>query len=312
MTLSDWVNDSQNYCERYGIANGIRMSGFDLWEGILRNVGNHVQYGENIYEQEWDALLVLDACRVDILEELSSEYDFLNDTQSIYSVGSSSPEWMEKTFTEEYSTEIAETSYVCGNGHSFLIDDKNFKILDEVWKYAWPDGGTIEPESIVDRAVDIGRSSEQERLLVHFMQPHRPFRVEVHPDEAEIPANSNLHDADDGVRNLYDRLRDKELTKTEVREAYVDTTRWVLDHVEVLLNNLDAEKVVITADHSELFGEWGIYNHPKGLPVPPLKRVPWVETSATDQGTLSPSLESEDVEHEEKVVREQLKDLGYL
>lgn len=50
--------------------------------------------------------------------------------------------------------------------------------------------------------------------------------------------------------------------------------------MEDLLESIDADKVVITADHGEAFGEYNIHRHPLGIPIPELRRVPWVETSA--------------------------------
>ena len=38
----------------------------------------------------------------------------------------------------------------------------------------------------------------------------------------------------------------------------------VLRHVQNLLNNHDAERVIISADHGEAFGEFGVYRHPVG------------------------------------------------
>ena len=39
---------------------------------------------------------------------------------------------------------------------------------------------------------------------------------------------------------------------------------YVLNDIGILLDNLDAERVVITADHGEAFGEYGILGHKLG------------------------------------------------
>jgi len=39
--------------------------------------------GTNIYERDWDALVVLDACRVDILREVADEYEFIDEVDSV-------------------------------------------------------------------------------------------------------------------------------------------------------------------------------------------------------------------------------------
>jgi hypothetical protein len=58
--------------------------------------------------------------------------------------------------------------------------------------------------------------------------------------------------------------------------------------VALLLENVDAERVVITADHGEGFGEYGVYEHPVGCPAPTIKRVPWATTTAADTGSYVP------------------------
>jgi hypothetical protein len=85
----------------------------------------------------------------------------------------------------------------------------------------------------------------------------------------------------------------------------VETLRAVLDDVEILLENYEADRVAITADH----GEWTFYSHNIGCPYPAIRRVPWVETTTEDEGTFEPSVEatggvSADVE-------DQLVQLGY-
>ena len=47
--------------------------------------------------------------------------------------------------------------------------------------------------------------------------------------------------------------------------------------------------MVITADHGELFGEWGLFGHMAELPVGPLLRVPWARAAASDERTHDPS-----------------------
>ncbi|MFC7174344.1 hypothetical protein ACFQL0_15370 [Haloplanus litoreus] len=102
------------------------------------------------------------------------------------------------------------------------------------------------------------------------------------------------------------------MTRNEAFERYLETLRVVLDDVEVLLRNLDAETVVITADHGELFGELGAYGHPIGFPHPAVKRVPWVETSATDTGSCEPMVEPPAEVEADDYLEDHLENLGYL
>lgn len=85
--------------------------------------------------------------------------------------------------------------------------------------------------------------------------------------------------------------------------------RGVLDQVEVLLENFDAQSAVISADHGECFGEWGIYSHPAGIFHPSLRKVPWVRTSGTENETRTPVLEAKS--NHRQSIQEQLNSLGY-
>jgi hypothetical protein len=101
-----------------------------------------------------------------------------------------------------------------------------------------------------------------------------------------------------------------DLTRDEAWAGYLDHLRAGLDDVALLLENLDADRVAITADHGECFGEWGLYGHHLSTPVPELLRVPWVETTATDTGTYDPDIDFEHVDTETSV-EEKLSALGY-
>ena len=48
---------------------------------------------------------------------------------------------------------------------------------------------------------------------------------------------------------------------------------------------------MLSSDHGEAFGEWGLYGHYRHVPVRALREVPWVKTSATDKQTYEPALE---------------------
>jgi hypothetical protein len=84
----------------------------------------------------------------------------------------------------------------------------------------------------------------------------------------------------------------------------------------VLLENVDG-RVAITADHGNLFGEWGLYGHPMHTPVPALLAVPWAEATGVDRRTRDPELEPPESLPVSRVYgetdeRERLEALGYL
>ncbi|RXK46940.1 LTA synthase family protein [Halorientalis pallida] len=216
---------------------------------------------------------------------------------------------MERTFVEERYRDMAETYYLCGNPFSQKkLDAEDFEELDEIWKYAWNDEhDTVTPDTLTDRCINIGREQDTDRLLVHYMQPHWPF----------VPAmnltNQGGMELDEfGTYNkdeVWERLRRGEVSAEDVWEGYRDNLTYALDSVEVLLENIDAEKVIITSDHGNAFGEYGVYGHPMHMPLSSLRSVPYVETTATDEGTREP--EKMQVSRRSSDVEGQLRALGY-
>jgi hypothetical protein len=81
--------------------------------------------------------------------------------------------------------------------------------------------------------------------------------------------------------------------------------------VGVLLENLEAEKVVITADHGEAFGERNFYRHPVACPLSCVREVPWVETTATNTGSVEPTAPDPERVDTASSVEERLEQLGY-
>jgi hypothetical protein len=275
-----------------------------------------VQHGEVVYESDWDMLVVLDGCRPDTLRRVADSFEFINSIETRTSVGSCSSEWLRRTFGQKRFREaVGQTVMVTGNTWTDrYIDADRFDALDEVWKYAWDEQlGTVRPEAITDRAIDITRERRPSRLVVHYMQPHHPFV----PDPVDGDTGMARTSRESSTSNPWTLLRKGAITPDRVRTAYAANLEYVLESVRVLLDNVDAAEVVITADHANLFGEWGLYGHPMRTPVPALVRVPWVETTAVDQHTRSPSLAPPTALPVDSVsgdsdVTDQLDALGYL
>ncbi|WP_254761520.1 sulfatase-like hydrolase/transferase [Natrinema marinum] len=291
-----------------------------LWYAVT----SRIPFGTNVYERDWDILIILDACRVDTLREVADEYDFIEDIDTIWSVGSQSDEWMANTFTETYHEEIEQTHYVVGNGHVSqlfergdlppknnttpidfskwdLVDLATFDAVDMVWRDYHDDTyHVVLPRVMTDHAIEAGRQDNPDKLIVHYMQPHLPY-IGQSVCEGRPPT--------DIERDGYKRLETGDAEHEEVYRLYKETLRFVLDDIETLLENINAETVAITADHGEAFGELGAYGHPEGFPHPIVKRVPWITTSANDMETRKPNLGPDTAE--ETDLEKHLRDLGY-
>lgn len=321
MTLEDWFDASVERFRRDGLQTGLYGSAQELWQGSLGKLGEYYNYGTHVYEYDWDLLLILDTCRPDGLAAVASEYDFLDgydpETEYINSVGSRSPEWIAKTFDPDSvaGPELSETAYVSANPHTRDLPDPNrLGLVDEVWTYGWStEFGTVEPETVADRVIDVHRQLDFERHVAHFMQPHSPYRslVTDHPEWFCLDVGLDNPEARPDMI-IWERLRTGRISREELWEAYLDNIRWVLDAVEIVLSNVDADDVVISSDHGEGFGEYWFYGHSSTAPIPVVKQVPWHRTEATDEGTYEPTVEPENVALADDEVAERLRNLGYV
>jgi hypothetical protein len=281
----------------------------------LQAVGRVLPYGENVYDREWDVLVVLDACRPDALEAVAADVGFIESVGRMRSVGSCSSEWMENTFDPATRRDaVAGTAMVTGNTWTDrYIDAGAFGALDEVWKYAWDeDLGTVPADAITDRAIATAREGSHDRLVVHYMQPHHPFVADPLEGDSGMARTSQ----ESSERSPWVLLRRGDADPARVWKAYLANLEHALASVATLLENVDG-RAVITADHGNLFGEWGLYGHPMYAPVPALRSVPWCETTARDQGDHDPTLEPPEPLPVSRVYnaesdRDRLEALGYL
>lgn len=318
MTLRDWTAETIAKVDAYGLHQGVRSGLYDFWGGALRR-GCHAlgvdTGGTNIYEREWDVMVLLDTCRPDVLTEVAHKYPFIPESvPTLSSVGSTSWEWLHDTFDPVYTNEIANTAYVSANAHTnrfgdeFQVKTRAFHSFDEVWRYGWDDEfGGIPPRPVTDRAIATGRETDADRLVIHYMQPHTPYR------SLDMAADTDVVAPGDADLSVWDLLQSGSITRESAWQAYRDNLEWVLEDVELLLSNLDAETVVLSSDHGEAFGEWGLYGHYRHVPVRALREVPWVKTSAIDKQTYEPALEPPENSNNvgDSDVKERLNALGY-
>lgn len=70
------------------------------------------EFGTPIYERDWDVLVVLDACRADLMDEVANNYGFIEPYTRHDSMGSNYGQCLRRNFVEEYRKEMAETVMV--------------------------------------------------------------------------------------------------------------------------------------------------------------------------------------------------------
>jgi len=131
-----------------------------------------------IIEQDWDYLILLDACRYDYFERYWQNY-LPGNLEKKLSIASSTRQWMKKTFTECYPDIIYLSSNPFINSvtsaYGFSGRKHFFKIYD-LWHDEWDAARhTILPEKITNRAKEIVKAHPDKRAIIHYMQPHEPY-----------------------------------------------------------------------------------------------------------------------------------------
>jgi hypothetical protein len=321
MTVRDFVNETRKRYESNDPVTATRWSTGELFEGIGRRVGRVLNFGNLIWEYEWEVLVILDACRYDLFRGVCPEYDWLpNEPGCVYSAASQSEEWMERHFTPEYRGETSTTALVSANVFTDrTTEPADWAHLDELWKHSWNDNvGVVLPESTTDSAIKLRRASHDQdgidRMIVWYMQPHWPFVPAGHQRWNARQTNGDYEfEMRDTNRPIWYRYRDGDIPFNELWSDYADNLRFALESVDTLRHNIDTDSMVITSDHGNALGEWGMYGHPKYVPNPILKKVPWVEIPSNDEGSFVPDDRTyETGELQNGGVQSRLEDLGYV
>lgn len=301
MALRDFIQKSITQYRRHGrdAIPGICM---DFSVSAISKIPRVNRLGTSVYSKDWDVLVILDACRTDLYRDVINE-----DADSIWSVGSSSEEWMSHTFTS--SVDVSGTAYVTGNIFSRdYLDENDFYRLEEVWRYGWDDEtGTIPPRPITNEAIRTWRETDADRMIIHYMQPHFPAIG------SDIDLGGGVTQEEfgrGGVVDIWSEMRSGAIDTETAWGAYRDNLEFVWSDVELLMENVDG-KVGVTADHGNCFGKWGAYGHPSGLVSPELRRVPWDSYDCSDEMTHQPE-ETNKEDTADDTVEERLESLGYV
>lgn len=313
MTLKDWISETKQRFQNQPTKTALKNSAYELYLGGVRKAGPKIKYGDSIWADEWDVLVILDACRYDAFEETFENQYWYENLESMYSVGSTSAEWMQKTFdTEKYYSEIENTVYISGNPFTdSFVPKQQFQHLEEVWRHNWDEEhGTMMPQPLTDAAITAQREYSPDRLIIHYMQPHHPF---VNYPLTEMDVENFGHS---NHTSEFDMIRNGTLSEETVWKRYIDNLEFVIQHCQTELFPNISGKTVLTADHGELFGEYGLYEHGWNIPFPPVKKVPWAVCHCSDSEESNPNYQltepAEQEEIDENEVEERLDSLGYL
>mgnify|MGYP000061751021 FL=1 len=217
MGLGHWIRKQPKLYREHGILKASRENRTELLMHALKRLDPIVTNGTPIYAKEWEVLIVLDACRLDVIRSVASQYSFLpNSISGERSLASCSRLWMDRNFKDDFSSEMSDTTVVTANPYSQNHMNKlHFAEIDEVWKYAWDaDIGTVPCRPVTDRAIDVVRSQNPNRLIVHYLQPHFPSVPKP------IGSGLDLEQFGEGWDSVWDRLLHKEIDYETAWNSY--------------------------------------------------------------------------------------------
>lgn len=277
---------------------------------------NFNRAGVNVFERDWDNLVLLDACRHEMLED----HPFEGRYDTVTSRGSDTYEFLQANCGD---SDLSDTVYVSASPvlawHADTID-QNFHDVVFVWEErGWDETErTVMPGDVRDIALRTADEYPDKRLLVHFLQPHYPF---IGSDT--VWDKQQLHRTDRSVPSFWRRIETGSLDVSPERlwELYERNLAVALPYAEELVDRLEG-KTVVTSDHGNMFGErssplpmreWG---HPPGIYTDQLVTVPWIECAfdrrreLTHGGGVRTPISNEGEEREE--IRERMIDLGYI
>ncbi len=268
--------------------------------------------GVDVFAEDWDTLVLLDACRYDMF---SGQSELAGRLESRRSRGSSTQEFLRGNVQDRT---LHDTVYVTANPQLYWHRDwlnASFHAVEHVWmEDGWDERyGTVLPETTTARALEAAETYPNKRYLVHYMQPHYPFLTDA--DESFAVDHSFL---DPDEAGFWNRVMTGELgaDPDEVWRAYQSTLDRTLPHVERLLEGLDG-KSVVSADHGNMVGErarpfpireWG---HPRGIYTDQLVEVPWLVVDGDRRTIVSEAPAETRAEVADEVVTDRLEQLGY-
>jgi len=216
---------------------------------------------QDFLQSDWDYCLVLDACRYDVFSEIYDEY--LDGTlEKRRSVGSSTPEWAYRNFTEchdiayfsgnpfinDLGIPLNELKWGASCEYEWTASDHITEVFD-VWKSGWDDDlGTVPPGGITEAFWNNRDAVERtERTVLHYMQPHAPYlsrgkgqklkQIQKGIRKQEAVANGEA-EADGGtLASVGDTLRPKVERVLDGSELAQKAGLWLeLDPADVMKN----------------------------------------------------------------------------
>jgi len=132
----------------------------------------------SVMEENWDYLIILDACRYDYFSKLYGDY-LCGRLEKVISLASCTLEWCKRSFQERYDDVV----YISGNPfinsmietEGFNAKDHFYRVID-LWNWGWNEElGTVHPEKVNKAVQSFKDDYLDKRFIIHYLQPHAPY-----------------------------------------------------------------------------------------------------------------------------------------
>jgi len=262
--------------------------------------------GIDIFDQDWDNLIILDACRYDAFRDHAAP-ELPGRLETRTSRAAATPEFIRGNFSNR---DLHDVVYVTGSSWIYKLGDEVDCELHDVIDAK--NDFDYDQSYQMEQARTAAEAYPNKRLLIHFIPPHHPFQGPL--------AEKHLPPIEEQSSEFFDKLRRGEIDidRATLWQIYLENLDRILPRVKELLEELPG-KTVVSADHGELFGErcgtvpiraWG---HPIGFYADPLVTVPW---HVHENGERKEIIEEEpDDDHIDSrsaaEIDQHLRDLGY-
>jgi len=270
---------------------------------------------KHIIEDDWDILIILDACRYDLFGQISKGIlKNTDDLKKMISPATHTVEWLVKTFDKQYFSDVI---YISSNpfinskgikpeqGKVSFIGKDHFKRIIDVWDKSWnQDISTVHPIDVNKAAIVSIDLNPKYRHIIHYMQPHSPYiyygglKSHMHPVQ-NLQKNLNPTNELSVFSKILKIIFSQETVwrighnlgrdptwdlgklwlkygKEGIIKGYKEDLKLVLNHVKKIVDLYPNKKIIITSDHGERLGESGNYGH-AGKREKVLIEVPWLE-----------------------------------
>ncbi len=242
-----------------------------------------------VNSNKWDYLIILDACRYDTFEKYVWKY-LDGKLLRAWSPGGYTVKWFRRTWTKIYKDVVYISSVPFIKRKDIKIRRKFLRIVD-AWDIGWDEKVYTVPPWNMNKIVlqeikftkirrKLGKYPSRVRFVIHYVQPHAPYLAgpinfsklyelylgEIKDKVGIVPEHAIL-------LHLFNVLKDTKKVNEALRREYEENLKLVLKFVAEIIPYLQG-KIVITSDHGELLGEYGLYFHPIDALIPELRCVP--------------------------------------